>query len=211
MKKEIFSLLLSFFAVAVTVFVTADHPAVSPTPSSLSPFPSPSAAEEEGYLLAVEEVYPFLRIGPLLQQSNPLGLSNSQKEDLEDLIDAHRHRTRPCLKRIETGKEELLASVRREMFHEKEARSTAAGLARELAWLTAERERLDRQIRAGLTAKQQALADRLLGELDELLEAGAVNRGAEGTRLELSIFEGLSLNGVERSRIESIFKSLPTP
>jgi hypothetical protein len=203
MMKAIFSLLLSFFAVAVTVFVTADHPHVSPTPSSLSPFPSPSAAEEE--------VYPFLRIGPLLQQFNPLKLSNSQKEAIEDLIDAHRYRTKPCLKRIETGKEELLASVRREMFHEEEARSVAAGLARELAWLTAERECLDGQIRAGLSAKQQALADRLLGELDEFLEAGAVNRGAEGTRLELSTFEGRSLNGAERYRIESIFKSLPTP
>lgn len=152
-------------------------------------------------------MFPFLRMGPLLGYSNPLGLSDAQKENIDQIMDLSQSVMRPHLRRIDFGRKAILALVRHESFDEEAARSIASGLTNDITELMVEHEHLEAMISAELRREQQEHAERLLKELDELLGTADVGIGAELYLMNARICDALSLSNTQKLQLEIILES----
>ncbi|MRR33827.1 hypothetical protein EG829_03880 [bacterium] len=199
MKKEMCALILSLAAMATSVYLTKD------VPSSMPPAGVPSPCPAHYQPVAAELM--FLRMGPLFGSSNPLGLSDAQIDNIDQIMDLFQSTTRHHLRRIDAGRELILALVRQDKFDEEAAQAIASGLTNEITELMVDQEHLEAMIGAELRREQKDQAGRILQELDELLGTSDAGIEEELTHLNARICEALSLSKAQKFQLEKIIGS----
>ncbi|HOP40676.1 MAG TPA: Spy/CpxP family protein refolding chaperone [Geobacteraceae bacterium] len=151
MEKTCCFLLLSFCAIAATIYVTKGDKHPKQPVGILVSHPLP---DHNGNLR-------HYRLAPVLHASNPLALTPEQINDITKLVENHQSVMKPLIRKITLTRKNIHHNIRSGKYDETSITSVMTGLTPVMAEALVERERLDADIFSILNKKQRKQAEEL--------------------------------------------------